>query len=117
MVFGLFRSKPKRLPNITVYYLSSLDEQGNCRTSPLGVVPRLTDEQERLVQQRHNPLGKGYLDDTLNGVSAILSWTGQDVDAVNFLSIEDARLAFPDLLEFPPEDLQELDPVFRHFPR
>jgi hypothetical protein len=116
-VFGLFRPKLKRLGNITVYCLSGFDEQGNARASPLGIVSRLTDEQERAIQERHRPRGEAYLQDALNGVSVIVYWTGQGVDAVSFLSVEDARAACPDLAEFQPEDLNQLDRVLTHFPR
>ena len=118
-MFGLFRSKPTltRLANITVYYLSSIDEQGNAKASPLGKIPRLTDEQEGVIQRTHQPQGTSYLNDTLNGVTAILYWNGPGVEAVSFLSAQDAHTACPGLVEFSLESLRQLDPFLTHFPR
>ena len=116
-MFGLFQPKPKRIANITAYCLSRIDEQGNASASPMGVVPRLSDEQERTIRERHLPQGETYLNDTLNGVSVILHWVGHGVDAVSFLSVEDARVAYPGLIQFSPEDLDQLDRVLTHFPR
>ena len=115
-MFGLFPSKPKRLSNITVYCLGSIDQDG-VKTAPLGVTSRLTNAQERTLATRHKPSGKAYLNDTMSGVTAIFYWTGSGVDAVSFLSEEDAMTACPKLVRFTPEALRELDPVLLHFPR
>jgi hypothetical protein len=45
-----------------------------------------------------------------------LYWTGENVEAIDFLSADDAR-AFPGFKPFEPTDLAELDAVLTHFPR
>ncbi len=117
---------PKRPPRIPVYYLSAIDVAGNAKATPIGSAPRLSDEDERALRKQHGrgdgvmrfgPKGGGYINDKVRGVEATLSWTGRQVDAVAFLSLELAHRAYPDLKLFEPEDAARLDPYLRHFPR
>ena len=105
-----------RQPNITVYYVNAIID-GNVNASPLGIIPRLSDEYEQQIKRKHRPVGTTYINETIDGVSVILCWTGRGVDAISFLSIDDARAAFPAIREFPAADLVRLDSVLPHFPR
>lgn len=107
--------KPKRLPNITAYHLSAI-VNGDVKSSPLGVIPRLSDDFENGVRARQPPPGTTYINDTINGVSLILFWTGREVEAVSFLSAADAR-AFPGFKPFDSADIAKLDTLLMHFPR
>ncbi len=107
--------QPKRLPNITAYCLSAV-VNGEAKSSPLGVVPRLSDECEDKIRMKQKPVGTAYINDTINGVSVILCWTGERVEAISFLSVDDAQ-AFPGFRPFDTDDLVKLNAALTHFPR
>ena len=98
------RGKPKRLPNITVYALSAIIE-GNVKSSPLGT-----------IRDKHRPVGPAYINECINGWSVILYWATEGIDAVSFLSADDAG-AFPGFNAIPDADLAKLDGSLDHFPR
>lgn len=109
------RGKPKRLPNITVYALSAIID-GNVKASPLGTIPRFSDSYEKTIRDKHRPVGRAYINESINGSSVILYWATEGVDAVSFLSADDAR-AFPGFNAIPDADLAKLGSALVHFPR
>ena len=109
------RGKPKRLPNITVYALSAIIE-GNVKSSPLGTIPRFSDSYEKAIRDKHRPVGPAYINECINGWSVILYWATEGIDAVSFLSADDAG-AFPGFNAIPDADLAKLDGSLDHFPR
>jgi hypothetical protein len=104
--------QPKRLPNITVYYMRAVVD-GDAKASPLGIIPRFSDDYENRIRDKHHPVGTAYIHERIDGASVILFWATDRIDAVCFLSVDEAR-AFPALVEFPDK---ELDSVLNHFPR
>ena len=68
------------------------------------------------MKAKHRPVGAAYINETINGVSAILFWSGERVDAISFLSADDARV-FPGFKPFDTDDLAKLDGMPAHFPR
>lgn len=109
------RGKPKRLTNITVYALSAIID-GNVKASPLGTIPRFSNSYEKTIRDKHHPARSSYINESINGSSVILYWATEGVDAVSFLSADDAR-AFPGFSAIPDADLAKLDSVLAHFPR
>jgi hypothetical protein len=107
--------RPKRLSNITVYYLSAVID-GDAKSSPLGIVPRFSDDYENSIRQKHSPKGGTFINEVINGTTVILFWNIDRVDAVSFLSADQAR-AFPGFSKIPDDDLAKLDSVLNHFPR
>jgi hypothetical protein len=73
--------RPKRLSNITVYYLSAVTD-GDAKSSPIGLVPRFSDDYENSIRQRHNPKGAAYMNEVIDGATVILFWNIDRVDAV-----------------------------------
>ena len=104
----------KRLPNIAVYYVSAIVD-GDVKAAPLGMIPRFSEDYENSIKAKHHPNGATYVGDTLNGTTVILFWNIDRVDAVSFLSADDAR-AFPGFSQFSDEDLPKLGRVLFHFP-
>jgi hypothetical protein len=104
-----------RLSNITVYYLRAVID-GDAKSSPLGLVPRFSGEYENDIWLKHNPQGTAYINGVIDGTTVILFWNIDRVDAVNFLSADEAR-AFPGFDKIPDDDLAKLDSVLNHFPR
>ena len=109
------RTPPERMANVTVYGLSAVIE-GNAYSIPLGTAPRFTDEQERQWREKHKPSGVCYITENVNGVGAILFWSLDRVDAISFLSADDAR-AYPGFRMIPAAHLLKLDSALEHFPR
>ena len=107
--------RPKRLSNITVYYLRAVID-GDAKASPLGIAPRFSDDYERSIREKHRPKGTAYLNENINGVSVILFWNSHGIDAIAFLSADEA-LAFPRFSKLPDDALAKLDSVLKHFPR
>ena len=105
----------KRLPNITVYYMSAIVD-GNAKASPLGIIPRFSADYENAIRKKHLPKGTAYISENINEIAIILFWNIDRIDAVNFLSADEAR-AFPGFSEISDEDLAKLDSGLCHFPR
>jgi hypothetical protein len=116
-LFFRWFKKRARPPNITVYYLSAITAEGNAKATPLGIVPRFSDNYEQQLKRKHRLRGATYFSDDINGSTATLAWTGKGVDAISFLSAGDARAALAGLKEFSADDLARLDGAFKHFPR
>ncbi|QQG35388.1 MAG: hypothetical protein HYS17_07490 [Micavibrio aeruginosavorus] len=120
-LFDFLKRKPhaQRLANISVYYLSEIID-GNAVSSPIGIMPRFSDEYEQMIKNKHQPkpeFGAGtYVNENINGTSVILFWQNDKIEAVNFISEKEAR-AFPGFEPFPSEDLAILDKALKHFPR
>ncbi len=112
-MFGF--GKPKRQPNILVYALSAVVD-GNAKSSPLGFMPRFSDAYERQIRDQYRPEKESFVNDTIEGLAVILFWGESGIDAVNFISAEEAR-AFPGFTPIPEDDLGKFDSVFTHFPR
>lgn len=106
----------RRSPNILAYYISGFTTEGQAQASPLGAVPRLSDMYESEIRKKHRAGGSGYINDTLNGISVILFWTGDRVDAISFLSADQAR-EFPGFKALDANVLAKLDSILTHFPR
>jgi hypothetical protein len=68
------------------------------------------------MRDKHHPAASSYISEQLNGVGTILFWATEEIDAIAFLSADDAR-AFPGFGAFPDADLAKLDTVLTHFPR
>jgi hypothetical protein len=115
MLRDFFRrsQKPERLPNIAVYCLRSIDQHGNARTAAIGVMPRFSTEYEKTIRDKHKPIGTIYINDNIGNVSFVLAWMNDRIEAVSFLSEEQARAA-AGFIAF--EDNQ-FDSVLTHFPR
>jgi hypothetical protein len=107
--------KDKRLPNITVYYISKIID-GIVYATPLGVMPRLSDEYENVIRDKYKPKGETYINETINEVTVILFWNVDRIDAISFLSADDA-VRFSGVTKFPDDALAKLDGVLTHFPR
>lgn len=118
-MFNFLRKKPKRLTNITVYCLSEIVD-GIAYSSPIGIMPRFSDEYEKELNNKHQPKPEfdacSYIDEELNDSAVILFWQNGNVDAISFLSEKDAR-AYSGFAPFPEEDLAMLDKALKHFPR
>lgn len=112
-MFGF--GKSKRQPNILVYVLKAIVD-GYAKASPLGLMPRFSDDYEKSVRKKHRPRQSSFVNDTIDGVSVILFWGAGGVEAVCFLSADEAR-AFPGFTAIPEDDLANFDGVFTHFPR
>ena len=102
----------ERSANISACYMSALIEW-EAKATPLGVIPRFSDDYEARVKAEHDPEPNSYIDDIANGVSVILFWGRRGIDAVCFLSADDAK-AFPGFAEFSDD---RLDSALNHFPR
>jgi hypothetical protein len=116
-LFFRWFKKRARPPNITVYYLSAITAEDSAKATPLGIVPRFSDNYERELKRKHRLRGATYFSDDINGFTATLAWTGKGVDAISFLSTGDARAALAGLKEFSADDLARLEGAFKHFPR
>ena len=118
-MFNFLRKKQKRLANITVYYVSDIID-GNAYASPIGTMPRFSDEYEQELNVKHQPKPEfgacEYINEEINGSSVIFFWQHGQIEAINFLSEKDARMV-PGFTPFPEEDLTMLDKALRHFPR
>lgn len=118
-LFAFLKRKPQRLANISVYYLSEIID-GNAVSSPIGIIPRFTDDYEQMIRNKHQPkpeFGAGaYVNEDINGTSVILFWQNDSIEAVSFISEKEAR-TFPGFESFPAEDLAILDKALKHFPR
>jgi hypothetical protein len=114
---GIFRrsKKPEKTRNIVVYYLSAIVD-GNMKASPLGCVPRLPLDYEAHIRSEHSPREGAYINQQLHGFPVILFWTNDGIDAMAFLSLDQAK-KFPGLIEFGPDDLTVFDHGLAHFPR
>lgn len=121
---GLFsflrRSRLSDRPsNITVYHLSEIID-GVAYSKPIGSMPRFSDDYEASLNSTHNPkpsFGKScYIEDIVEGKTAILFWQSGRIEAINFLAESDA-LEISNLTLFPQEDLDVLDRHLTHFPR
>ncbi len=118
-MFKFLRKPPKRAANITVYYLSAITD-GIPYASPIGIMPRFSDEYEQELNVKHQPKPEfgacTYITEELDNNSVILCWQFGVIDAINFLSEREAR-QFPGFVPFPNEDLLMLDKALKHFPR
>lgn len=92
-LLNFLRGKTDRSPNITAYVLSSISN-GRARALRLGIIPPFADSYERTIRDKHRPAEPSYINDTIIGVSVILYWTAARVDAICFLSADEAR-SFP----------------------
>jgi hypothetical protein len=113
-LFSRFK-KPQKTANIVVYYLSAIVE-GDAFSSPLGCMPRFPPDYEARVRRDHSPHEGAYINEQLHGASVILFWTNDGIDAVSFLSVEEAKKCH-DLREFSAADLAVLEQGLTHFPR
>jgi len=113
-ILRLFRPA-KRLANISVYYMSAIVD-GDVKASPIGIIPRFSAAYEKTIREAHRPAGTCYVNETIEGVSVIFYWAADKIEAVSFLSADDAR-AFPGFREIPEADLAVLDRGLAHFPR
>ena len=118
-LLNLFKRSPKRMDNISVYYISEIVD-GDVFANPIGIIPRFTDEYEKSIKAKHQPKPEfgncSYINEELNGSSVILFWQNDRIEAINFIAENEAR-AFPGLTLFPNEDLVALDKALLHFPR
>jgi hypothetical protein len=107
--------QPKGPQNIPVYYVSAIVD-GNVKASPLGTIHRFSDDFENAIKRKHHPRGTAYINENINEVSVILFWNADRVDAISFLSADEARI-FPSFNKIPDEDLSKMDKILIHFPR
>lgn len=107
--------RPARLPNISVYYLSSIVD-GIAKSKPLGVMPRFDDVYEADIKKRHEPAANIYINEEFDGKPVILLWNGASIEAISFPTAKDAE-SCDGFKPFAPDDLVKLDPVLVHFPR
>ena len=118
-LFNFFKRSPKRLENITVYYLSEIVD-GTAYSKPLGYMPRFSDDYEASIKQKHQPKPEfgncTYVNEVLDDKTVILFWQNDRIEAISFLAEKEAR-ALPELKLFPVEDLAILDKALKHFPR
>lgn len=118
-LFNFFKRPSKRPENITVYYLSEIVD-GTAYSTPLGYMPRLSDDYEASIKQKHQPKPEfgdcTYINEVLGGKTVILFWQNDKIEAIGFLEEKEAR-ALPELKLFPAEDLALLDKSLKHFPR
>ncbi|MBN8520547.1 MAG: hypothetical protein J0L77_01435 [Alphaproteobacteria bacterium] len=118
-LFNFFKRSPKRLENITVYYLSEIVD-GMAYSSPLGYMPRFSDDYETSIKQKHQPKPEfgncTYINEILDGKTVILFWQNDRIEAISFLAEKEAR-ALSELKLFPAKDLAILDKALKHFPR
>ena len=118
-LFNFFKRSSKRLENITVYYLSEIVD-GMAYSTPLGYMPRFSDDYEVSIKQKHQPKPEfgncTYVNEILDGKTVILFWQNDKIEAISFLAEKEAR-ALPELKLFPAEDLAILDKALKHFPR
>jgi hypothetical protein len=112
-MFGF--GKSKRQPNILVYALSAIVD-GAAKSAPLGFMPRFSDAYEKRIRAQHQPKKSSFVNDTIAGTAVILFWGDSGIDAVNFLSADEARTS-PGFTAIPDDDLAKFDSVFTHFPR
>lgn len=118
-ILSLFKKTPKRLANITVYYINEIID-GTAYASPLGTIPRFSDEYEKQLNAKHKPKPEfgncAYISEEINNCSVILFWQNGLIEAINFISEKEAR-SFHEFTPFPKEDLAMLDKALKHFPR
>jgi hypothetical protein len=111
-MFG-FKKRPKRPPNIAVYYLSAVVD-GRAKSTPIGAMPRFSDDFEAAMRAKHQPKGRTVINDQIDDTVVILSCNVDGtIDAVCFLSEAEPR-ARPGVIPFRDNSL---DPMLQHFPR
>lgn len=118
-LLNFLRRPPKRLDNITVYYLNEIVD-GIAYSAPLGYMPRFSDDYEAIINQKHQPKPEFgnccYINEILNDKTVILFWQNGQIEAIGFLAEKEAR-TFPGLKLFSTDDLAVLDKALKHFPR
>jgi len=107
--------RPKKTANLVVYALTAIVD-GDAKATPLGKAPRFARSYEEAIKRKHRPAESSFISEQIGTNAVILFWTNDGVDAVSFLSREEAE-SFPGYSALPPDVLSELDTHLRHFPR
>jgi hypothetical protein len=79
----------------------------------IGTVPAFSEELRMRIERVHEPGKIQFINDTINHTSVILAWMHGRIDAVCFLSEENAR-AYPGFMELP--EACRIGGCFSHFP-
>jgi hypothetical protein len=66
----------------------------------IGTVPAFSEELRMRIERVHEPGKMQFINDTINHTTVILAWMHDRIDAVCFLSEENAR-AYPGFIELP----------------
>jgi hypothetical protein len=114
MVFGLFKRKTKT-PNIAVYVLT-VERDGNALTTPVGIMPRPSQETEAKLKAAHHPKEGTYLNDQVGEATVTYAWNNDEISAACFLSVDDLAHC-PGFTPFNEADYDQLSPALNHFPR
>ena len=107
--------RPKKTANLIVYVLME-EKDGNLFTRPFGKAPRFDRSYEETIKIKHNPHNEAFIGEDIDGISIILHWKNDGIDAISFLSLEQAE-HFPGYSALRADVLKDLDPYLRHFPR
>jgi hypothetical protein len=111
------KSAPTRHPNILVYCVVRIDENGQARTKPIGLMPRLSDESEAAFRTKLDPNTGDFVPGEINGVAVVVAWKEPGVvAAVSVVAAEDAS-ELPGFETLSTKALEKFDDVFTHFPR
>ena len=115
---GLFGRKKTaaRQPNILVYGLTRIDEDGKARAAPLGVMPRLPEHVEAGFRNRLDPKTGNFISGEINGLSVVALCDSAGIVAISLIASSDAD-RLPGFKAMPADDLARFDGVFTHFPR
>ena len=85
-LLNFFKRSPKRLDNISVYYVNEIVD-GNVFASPIGIIPRFSDEYEKLVKAKHRPKPEfgscSYISEHINDSTIFLFWQNDRIEAVS----------------------------------
>ena len=111
----LAEPRHKKLPAVIVYHLNVI-VNGDAKTLPIGIIPRFSKDYEAEIRKTHDPSGASYINVQFGDTAAILFWANDGIDAISFLSAEDAR-AFPGFSPFPDGYLARVDRELTQFPR
>jgi hypothetical protein len=114
MIFALFKRKPKT-PTIAVYCLTVIRD-GNALATPVGIMPRPSQEIEERLRAAHRPKEGAYVNDKIGEASVTYAWNDGEISAACFLSIDDLAhcLGFTPFKE---ADYDQLSSALHHFPR
>lgn len=75
----------------TVVYFRSAIADGNANVNPIGTIPAFASSYKDAIRRKYAPIKRAFFNEKVDGTAIILAWAYDHIDAVCFLSREDAE--------------------------